>query len=116
MAAGNHALEPDAIFHSDRGSQYTSAEYADKLTELDMRQSLGRTGICYDNALAESFFARLKKERVHRTVYPTSEAQPGTTLPGTSSCSTIDADSTPRSATRPQSRSELEHQNQQQAA
>ena len=36
-----------------------------------MRQSLGRTGCCYDNALAESFFASLKNERVHRTVYPT---------------------------------------------
>jgi putative transposase len=36
-----------------------------------MRQSLGRTGCCYDNALAESFFAALKNERVHRTVYPT---------------------------------------------
>jgi putative transposase len=36
-----------------------------------MRQSLGRTGCCYDNVLAESFFASLKNERVHRTVYPT---------------------------------------------
>ena len=36
-----------------------------------MRQSVGRTGICYDNAMAESFFAALKNERVHRTVYPT---------------------------------------------
>ena len=36
-----------------------------------MRQSVGRTGICYDNAMAESFFAALKNERVHRTAYPT---------------------------------------------
>jgi transposase InsO family protein len=36
-----------------------------------MRQSLGRTGDCFDNALAESFFGALKTERVHRTVYPT---------------------------------------------
>ena len=34
---------------------------------------MGRTGICYDNALAESFFAALKNERVHRTAYPTRE-------------------------------------------
>ena len=38
-----------------------------------MRQSVGRTGICYDNAMAESFFAALKNERVHRTQYPTRE-------------------------------------------
>jgi putative transposase len=37
------------------------------LKDLNIRQSVGRTGICYDNALAESFFAALKTERVHRT-------------------------------------------------
>jgi putative transposase len=38
-----------------------------------MRQSMGRTGICYDNAMAELFFAALKNERVNRTVYPTRQ-------------------------------------------
>ena len=71
MAARNHRLADEAIFHSDRGTQYTSQEFAAKLTELNLQQSLGRTGSCYDNALAESFFAALKNERVHRTVYPT---------------------------------------------
>ena len=71
MAARNHTLEEDCIMHSDRGTQYTSAEYAAKLNELGLRQSLGRTGICWDNALAESFFASLKNERVHQMVYPT---------------------------------------------
>ena len=71
MAARNHTLAVDCIFHSDRGTQYTSAEFGHKLAALQMRQSLGRTGCCYDNALAESFFASLKNERVHRTVYPT---------------------------------------------
>lgn len=71
MAARNHTLAVDCIFHSDRGSQYTSTEFGAKLASLQMRQSLGRTGCCYDNALAESFFASLKNERVHRTVYPT---------------------------------------------
>src|SRR4051812_30489710 len=56
MAARNHRLEPLCIMHSDRGTQYTSAEYSAKLTELGLRHSLGRTGICWDNALAESFF------------------------------------------------------------
>jgi putative transposase len=71
MAARNHNLEPGCIMHSDRGTQYTSAEYSAKLEELGFRQSLGRTGICWDNALAESFFASLKNERVHHMVYPT---------------------------------------------
>lgn len=65
------ALTKGAIFHSDRGSNYTSFDFATAVTELGMRHSVGRTGICYDNAMAESFFAALKNERVHRTVYPT---------------------------------------------
>ncbi|MPZ71276.1 MAG: IS3 family transposase [Actinobacteria bacterium] len=72
-AARNYDLSVDAIFHSDRGSNYTSDEFADTLARLGIRQSVGRTGICYDNAMAESFFASLKNERVHRTVYPTRE-------------------------------------------
>lgn len=71
MAARNHRLATDAIFHSDRGSNYTSAQFAATLKRLKLRQSVGRTGICYDNAMAESFFAALKNERVHRTQYPT---------------------------------------------
>lgn len=71
MAARNHRLAAGCVFHSDRGSQYTSAEFAGQLERLGVVQSLGRTGICYDNALAESFFAALKNELVHRTAYPT---------------------------------------------
>jgi putative transposase len=71
MAARNLGLPADAVFHSDRGSNYTSAEFAAALERLGIRQSVGRTGICYDNALAESFNAALKVERVHRTAYPT---------------------------------------------
>jgi transposase InsO family protein len=70
-AAASHELEPGAIFHSDRGSNYTSYEFATTINDLDMRHSVGRTGICYDNAMAESFFAALKNERVNRTVYDT---------------------------------------------
>ena len=70
MAAQNCALPADAIFHSDRGSNYTSQEFAETLRGLQIRQSVGRTGICYDNAMAESFNAALKVERVHRTAYP----------------------------------------------
>ena len=47
------------------------AEFAAVLERLGIRQSVGRTGICFDNSLAESFNAALKVERVHRTAYPT---------------------------------------------
>ncbi len=70
-AAANQQLAPGAVFHSDRGSNYTSSEFAETVRSLGLRQSMGRTGICYDNALAESFFAALKNERVARTAYPT---------------------------------------------
>jgi transposase InsO family protein len=71
MAVGRGGLEPGAIFHSDRGSQYTSAEFAVHLGALNLRGSMGRVGQCWDNALAESFFASLKNELVYRTVFPT---------------------------------------------
>jgi transposase InsO family protein len=71
MAARNLSLPAGAVFHSDRGSNYTSAEFGAVLEGLGIRQSVGRTGICFDNALAESFNAAVKVERVHRTVYPT---------------------------------------------
>jgi putative transposase len=71
MAARNRCLAEGAIFHSDRGSNYTSSQFAGTLKGHHLRQSVGRTGICYDNAMAESFFAALKNERVHRTQYPT---------------------------------------------
>jgi putative transposase len=53
MAARNVDLPADAIFHSDRGSNYTSAEFAAVLNGLGIRQSVGRTGSCFDNALAQ---------------------------------------------------------------
>jgi putative transposase len=73
MAAANHELAEGAIFHSDRGTQYTSAAFAEHTKELKIRRSVGRTGVCFDNAQAESFNAALKVERVNRTVYPTRE-------------------------------------------
>jgi transposase InsO family protein len=73
MAARNYQLPADAIFHSDRGSNYTSNQFGQTLESLGIRQSVGRTGICYDNSMAESFFGTLKNERVHRTVYPTRQ-------------------------------------------
>ncbi len=72
-AARNRPLTPNAIFHSDRGSNYMSTEYAHTLKNLQLRRSAGRTGICFDNAMAESFFGALKNERVARINYPTRE-------------------------------------------
>jgi len=56
----------NAIFHSDRGTQYTSKEMALAATSMDVRLSCGRTGSVYDNAVAESFFSMLKTEMYHR--------------------------------------------------
>jgi len=60
MAVRNLDLPDGAVFHSDRGSNYTSAEFARELAALGIRQSVGRTGICYDNAfrfLADAMIA-----------------------------------------------------------
>ena len=54
MAAENYRLVENAIFHSDRGTQYMSEEFARYTTRHGIRRSVGRTGVCYDNALAES--------------------------------------------------------------
>ncbi len=59
------------VFHSDRGTQYTSEEYAELCERHGILQSVGRTGVCWDNAPAESFLATLKKELVHRRVFKT---------------------------------------------
>jgi putative transposase len=71
MAARNYPIKRGAIFHSDRGSNYTSTQFGNTLRALGIRQSVGRTGICYDNSMAESFFGTLKNERVHRVIYAT---------------------------------------------
>ena len=73
MAAGRGTLEGGCIFHSDRGSEYTSDEFRTVVRELNLRQSMGRTGICYDNAAAESFFGLLKAE-IGTTVWESREA------------------------------------------
>ncbi|WP_200309543.1 IS3 family transposase [Streptomyces adelaidensis] len=73
-AARNRNLSAGAIFHSDRGSNYMSAEFGNTLDRFGLRRSSGRTGICFDNAMAESFFGALKNERVSRVTYLTREA------------------------------------------
>lgn len=62
MAHRHGRLAPGAIFHSDRGSQYTAAAFQAQCSRLGVTQSMGAVGSCYDNAVAESFFATLKSD------------------------------------------------------
>ena len=71
MAFTAGGIAAGCIFHSDRGSQYTADEFRSFLRRHDLRPSVGRTGVCWDNAMAESFFGALKNELVHRTVFAT---------------------------------------------
>nr|WP_245349651.1 IS3 family transposase [Brachybacterium fresconis] len=61
----------DLVFHADRGTQYTSKTLFETCEELGIRQSMGRTGVCWDNAMAESFWATLKTEFYDRRSWPT---------------------------------------------
>jgi transposase InsO family protein len=75
-ADGSINIQSGCIFHSDRGSNYTSYDFAKKLNGMGMRQSVGRTGVCWDNAMAESFFGALKNEWLNRMTFATrSEAR-----------------------------------------
>lgn len=72
MACRNGRMHRRAIFHSDRGAEYTSKQFRDCLHDNGrLRASMGAVGSAYDNAVAEAFFAGLKKELVHRTEFPT---------------------------------------------
>jgi len=59
------------IFHGDRGSQYMSHDFRGLVSGHKMRQSVGRTGVCWDNAVAESAWSSLKRELVHRYRFAT---------------------------------------------
>jgi transposase InsO family protein len=59
------------IHHSDQGSQYVSLAFGQAARDAGIARSMGSKGDCYDNAVAESFFATLKKELVHRRSWPT---------------------------------------------
>ena len=67
----NRKLNKDGIFHSDRGSQYTSNDFEQLLEELEIKHSYSKKGYPYDNASMESFNAILKKEEVNVNNYET---------------------------------------------
>jgi putative transposase len=73
MAVGARRPEGDLIHHSDRGSQYTSDDFRDQLNKHEIQCSMSGRGNCYDNAVVESFFGLLKRERVNRVRYRTRE-------------------------------------------
>ena len=62
------------IFHADRGCQYTSEQLDRAARALDVRLSVGRTGVCWDNAQQESFWSTLKTDYYHRHVFTTRAA------------------------------------------
>jgi putative transposase len=66
--------KPGLVFHSDRGSQYASYALRHRLWRHGMRQSMSRKGDCWDNAVAESFFATLKKELIRDRAFDTRGA------------------------------------------
>lgn len=70
MALARRRPTGRVIFHSDRGAQYTSSDFAKYCKKNNIRRSLGRTGICYDNAVSESTFASYKKELIHTRPWP----------------------------------------------
>jgi putative transposase len=71
MAAGvRDGATAEIIFHGDRGSQYLSDDYRALVAGLGMAQSVGRTGVCWDNSVAESLWSSLKRELVHRYRFP----------------------------------------------
>jgi putative transposase len=73
MALWRRKFPRDVIVHSDRGSQYCSADYQKLLTLYGLRCSMSRKGNCWDNAVAESFFHTLKTELVYQTHYLTRQ-------------------------------------------
>ncbi len=69
MALRHGRIRPQAIIHTDRGSQYVSDAYRELLQKHGLRQSMSAKGNCYDNAQAESFFSRFKAELVEDGVF-----------------------------------------------
>jgi len=73
MAIGSRRPAAGLIHHSDRGVQYTSDDFRDELEKHKIRCSMSGRGNCYDNAVVESFFGLMKRERVNRTRYLTRD-------------------------------------------
>lgn len=73
MAIWRRRPSEQVLVHSDQGVQYTSSDWRSFLKEHNMEISMSRRGNCHDNAVAESFFSLLKKDRVKRRIYKTRD-------------------------------------------
>ena len=73
MAVWRRKPQTKVTIHSDQGSQFTSGEWLSFLKQHNLEASMSRRGNCYDNAVAESFFQLLKRERIRRKTYATRE-------------------------------------------
>jgi putative transposase len=71
MALSHRRPDPGLIWHSDQGSQFVSLAFGQQARAAGIAQSMGSRGDCFDNSVAESFFATLKKELIHRRSWPT---------------------------------------------
>ena len=71
MAVYQRRPKQQVLVHSDQGSQYGSADYLAFMKENNLRPSMSRRGNCHDNAVAESFFASLKKRVTKKKIYAT---------------------------------------------
>lgn len=69
MARGRRLVQPGLLLHSDRGVQYRAKEYQQELEDLGIQASMSRKGNCWDNAVMEAFFARLKVELIYPESY-----------------------------------------------
>jgi putative transposase len=71
MALAHRRPGRGLIYHSDQGAQFVSLAFGQQARAAGIAQSMGSRGDCYDNAVAESFFATIKKELIHRRSWPT---------------------------------------------
>ena len=74
MAVARRRPGPGLVHHSDHGTQYTSLAFGRRLREAGIAASMGSVGDCYDNAMAESFFATLEVELIDRSDWATPAA------------------------------------------
>jgi putative transposase len=74
MAVWRRKPAPGLVHHSEQGVQYTSLSFSERLKEVGIIPSMGRTGTALDNAMAESFVSTLKAELVSRLKFPTRQA------------------------------------------
>jgi putative transposase len=73
MAIARRRPSPGLVHHSDQGSQYVSLRFGERCREIGIHQSMGSKGDCFDNAVAESFFATLEKDLLRRQSFATRQ-------------------------------------------